>query len=123
MRCREVRKCSVVQRGSGSCGMGTGGPTTQVVDKNQEGSLGSEQSNPQARPYHPGYQCWEDKFPKLLSVKTSGGWGGGRNCWIFRQLLLKGPHSLKTHANRPVLRFNTRATAGRVPVANGESVK
>ena len=40
--------------------------------------------------------------------KPVGGWGSGRNCKIFRKLHLKGPHSLKMHANPPTLGFNTR---------------
>ena len=35
-------------------------PHSHVVDKNQEGYLGSEQS--QAREYNPGFQSWECKF-------------------------------------------------------------
>ena len=50
-------------------------PHSRVVDKNWEGYLGSEGSLPQTRLHNPGFQCWEDKSPKLIAVKTSGGWG------------------------------------------------
>ena len=94
-----------------------------IVDKNQEGYLGREQSQPQARPHSPGFQHQEDKSPKLLAVKIIGGWGSGRNCWIFRKLCLKGPHGLKTYTNPPTLGFNTRAIARRALVTYGEWVK
>ena len=61
-------------------------PHSHVVDKNQEGYLGSKSSQPQARAHSPRFQCWKDKSLKLLVVKTSEGWGGRRNCWIFRRL-------------------------------------
>ena len=38
-------------------------PHSHVVNKNQEGHLGSEQSQSQARPHSPGFQHWEDKPP------------------------------------------------------------
>ena len=98
-------------------------PHSRVVDKNWEGYLGSERSHPQVRVHSIGFQCWEDKNPSLLVVKTSGGWGGGRNCWIFRKLHLKGLHGLKMYMNPPTLGVNTRARAGRVPVAYGQWMK
>ena len=38
-------------------------PHSHEVDKNQEGYLGSVQSQPQARPHSPGFQHQEDKAP------------------------------------------------------------
>ena len=38
-------------------------PHSWVVDKHQEGHLGSEGSQPQGRPYSSGFQCQEDKSP------------------------------------------------------------
>ena len=65
-------------------------PHPRVVDKNQEGYLRSERSQPHIRPRSPGFQCQEDKSPQLLALKISGGWGSGRNC--NSQLSpLKGP--------------------------------
>ena len=65
-------------------------PHPCVVDKNWEGYLGSKRYQPQARSHSPAFQLWEDKSPYLLVIKTSGGWGSRRNCWIFRRLF-KGP--------------------------------
>ena len=36
-------------------------PHSRVVGKNREGYFGSEQSQPQARPHNPEFQCQEDK--------------------------------------------------------------
>ena len=36
-------------------------PHSCVVDKNWGGYLGSQQSQSQARPCSPGFQCWENK--------------------------------------------------------------
>ena len=47
-------------------------PHSRVVDKNQEGHLGSERSQPPDRPHSPGFQHQEDKPPLLLAVKTVG---------------------------------------------------
>ena len=47
-------------------------PQSHVVDKNQEGHLGSQQSQSQARPHSPGFQKQEDKPPLPLAVKPSG---------------------------------------------------
>ena len=58
-------------------------PHSHVVDKNWEGYLGSEPSQPQARLHSPSFQQWEDKLPLPLTLKTSGGWGGRRGGWIF----------------------------------------
>ena len=38
-------------------------PHAHVVDKNQEGYLRNEGSQPQARPHSPGFQHQEDKSP------------------------------------------------------------
>ena len=38
-------------------------PHSHVVDKNQEGYLGSEGSQPENRPPSPGFQHQEDKSP------------------------------------------------------------
>ena len=78
-----------------------------VVNKNWEAYLGRQQSQPQVRLHNPGFQRQEDKSPLLLAVKTSGGWGGKRNCQIFRKLCLKGLHNLKIDVNPPTLGFST----------------
>ena len=98
-------------------------PHSHVVDKNWEGYLVSKQSQPQARPQSPGFQCQEDKPPKLLALKTSGGWDGRRNCWFPRRLHLKSPHRLRTYINPPTLAFSTRARARKAPVAYRKWVK
>ena len=67
---RKVRRHSVAQRGGGG---GKGGPCSPEVDKNQEGYLGREQSQSQARLHSSGFQHWEDKSPQLLAVNTSAG--------------------------------------------------
>ena len=36
---------------------------SRVVEKNQEGHLGSKCSQLQVRPHSPGFQCQEDKSP------------------------------------------------------------
>ena len=38
-------------------------PYSHMVDKNQEGYLESEQSQPQAKPHRLGLQCQEHKSP------------------------------------------------------------
>ena len=96
-------------------------PHSRVVDKNWEGYLGSERSHPQVRVHSIGFQCWEDKNPSLLVVKTSGGWGGGRNCQIVRRLHVKGPHRLTQ--TPPPAGFSTSAAAGGAPVTYREKVK
>ena len=68
-------------------------PHPCVADKKQEGYLGNKGSQPHIRPPGSGFQCWENKSPWLLAVKTSGDGVSGRNCWIPRQFLLKGPHT------------------------------
>ena len=76
-------------------------PHSSVVDKNQEGYLGSELSQIQVTLHSPGFQYRKDKSAKLLAVKPSGGCGSGRNCQIFRRLCLKGPLDLiltQTHS-------------------------
>ena len=55
---REVKRCSVVREAVAADWMV---PHSHMVDKNQEGYLGSEQSQPQARPHNPEFQCQEDK--------------------------------------------------------------
>ena len=40
--------------------------------KTQEGYLGSEGSQLHIRPPSPGYQCQEEKPPKLVATKTNG---------------------------------------------------
>ena len=54
---------------------------------------------------------------------TSGGWGGKRDCWIFKRVHLKGPHGLRTYANPSTLIFTSKATVGRMLVAYGKWVK
>ena len=88
-----------------------------------EGYLGSEQSQPHARPHSPGFKHLEHKSPLLLTVKTSGGRDSRRNCWVFRRLRLKGPNNLRKYANPRTLGFSTRATGGRATVAYREWVK
>ena len=61
----------MVQRGKETqCGMerqaakqALAAPHSCVVDKNQEGYLGSEQSQPQARPHSTGFRDQEHKSP------------------------------------------------------------
>ena len=55
--------------------------------------------------------------------KPVGGWGSRKNCWVFRKLQLKDPHSLRMYTNPTTLGFNTRTTAGRAPLTYGEWVK
>ena len=98
-------------------------PHSHVVDKNQEGYLGSEGSQPQARPHSSGFQHQGDKSPYLLAVKISRNWGGGRNCWTSRRLCLKGRQELRTYTDPSPLEFTTRAIAGRVSVVYMELVK
>ena len=57
------------------------------------------------------------------SCENQWGLGQRTNFWVFRKLHLKGLHCLKTYTNPPTLRFNTKATAGRPPVACREWVK
>ena len=38
-------------------------PHSRMVDKNWEGYLGSEPSQPQAKSHSPGFHHWEDKSP------------------------------------------------------------
>ena len=66
-------------------------PHPPVVDKSLEGYFRSEGSQPHIRLLSPWFQRQEDKSPYFLTVKTSGGWGGRRDCRILRSLLLKGP--------------------------------
>ena len=94
-----------------------------MVGKNQEGYIGSEQSQLQARPRSPGFQHAEDKAPLLLALKSSGGWGSGRNYWFLRRVHLKALHGLRTYANPPTLGITTRATARRVLVTYRKWVK
>ena len=54
-------------------------PHSHVVGKHWEGYLRSQQSQPQTRIPSLGFQHQEDKFPSLLSIKSSGGWYCGRN--------------------------------------------
>ena len=82
-----------------------------------------KQLEPQTRSPSPGFQCQEDKLPQLLAIKTSGSWGSGRNCWIFRRVHLKGLHRLWMYIKLPTLGFTTRAIAGRVPVIYRKWVK
>ena len=80
--------------------------------------------DPSPRPDHTAQgSCARADTLKVLDVKTSGGWGGGRVCQIFRELRLKGLHGLKMDTNPPPLGFSSRATAGRAPVALRELVK
>ena len=58
-------------------------PWSRELDKNWEGYLRSEQSQPQARLHSPGFQHQEDKPPLPPAVKTGGCWGSRRNCCIF----------------------------------------
>ena len=83
-------------------------PWSRELDKNWEGYLRSEQSQPQARLHSPGFQHQEDKYLSLLAVKTSGGWRSRRYCGILRRLHLKGPHRLKMYADPAPLGFSTR---------------
>ena len=47
-------------------------PYPRVVDGNSGGIyLGSKESQPHTRTPRPGFQCQEDKSPKLLIGKTS----------------------------------------------------
>ena len=64
-------------------------PHPCVVDKNWEGYLRSKQSteNQIPQPRVPVTGRW---IPVPCKYKTSGGWGGRRNCRILRYLLLKG---------------------------------
>ena len=73
-------------------------PHSCMVDKSQERYLRSEQSQPQARPHSPESQHRDDRSPSLLAVETSGGWGGRRNCRIFRRVYLKDWNRLKMYA-------------------------
>ena len=79
-----------MRRGTERGDVGWEVPNPDAVDKNQEGYLGSKGSQPHTRPPTPGFQCQEDKSPSLLIVKSSGVWGGRRNCRILRSLLFKG---------------------------------
>ena len=67
-----------------------GGPTPTCGGKNWEGYLRIEGSQRHTRSPSSGFQHQKDKSPKLLAVKTNGGWGGRRNCGILKSLVLKG---------------------------------
>ena len=71
-------------------------PHSPVVDKNQEGHLGNEQSQSQARLHSPGFQRQKDKPQLPLAVKTSGGWHGRKLTDFY---CLEGLHGLRTKAN------------------------
>ena len=77
-------------------------PHSRVVAKNQEGYLGSEQSQPQARLCSPGFQLQEGKASRLLAVKTSGGWGSRRNCWFLRRVCLRAYTVLEHTQTHPL---------------------
>ena len=51
-------------------------PHLRVVDKNQEGYLGSEQSQPQPKPQSPGFQHWKKK--KTITSGYKNLWGLGQ---------------------------------------------
>ena len=44
---------------------------------------------------HPRFQCWQYKTSKLLVVKISGGWHGGRNCQSLKRVCLKDHMALE----------------------------
>ena len=98
-------------------------PHTCVVDKNWEGYLGSEGSQPHTSPLSPGSKCQEDRSPSALSsgCKASRKWVCGRNCGILRHLLLKGPQW--TYIDSLSLGSSFRAAAWRAPVAYREEWK
>ena len=52
---RQVERCGEV--------VGQAVPRSHVMDKNQEGYLGSEGFQPQTRPPSPGFQHQNDKSP------------------------------------------------------------
>ena len=62
-------------------------PHSRAADKNQEGQLESEQSQPQARPHSPGFQCQVNKASLPLAVKSSRGLGSRRNCQSLREFI------------------------------------
>ena len=97
-----------------------GGPTSPVVDKNQEGYLGSARPQAQTRPPSPGFQRQEDKPPIPSGCKKQWGFGQQKKLQHSQETPLKGPamDSGLTQTRPPPLGLSTRATA-----AYGENVK
>ena len=63
-------------------------PQTHVVDKNKEGHLGSEGSQPQTRTPNPGLQCQKD--PITSGCKNQWGLGQWKKLQDSQETPLKG---------------------------------
>ena len=66
-------------------------PHPCVVDINQEGYLGSKESQPHTSPHSLGFQCQKDKFPLTSGCKNQWGLGQRKKLQDSQVSPLEGP--------------------------------